>query len=202
MPGLHLFFVHVDRVVVGVEEEVPARQLGQRHAHGRDFAVMPPFFQAVLRQLLNVLVVGFLRPAVDVGVEAEVFVALVGLGKVDVPGLHLFFVHVDRVVVGVDPGGEFVEGFVVAVRTDAGVVAIVPVVDAADQVVASDGAVGEQGAAMQAAPVEDRDVVVVADDDEVYVGYQRVGGLAVFEFAPGGDFDRRCRQGFGRYHVS
>ena len=103
----------------------------------------------------------------QIGVEAEVLVAVVGLGKPVVPCRDLGFVHEDGVRVGVDPCSELVKRLLGVVRTDAGVVAVVPVVDAADEVVAADMAVGEEGAAVEAAAEEHGDPVVVADDDEV-----------------------------------
>ena len=50
-------------------------------------------------------------------------------------------------------------------------------------------AVGQQGAAVQAAAVEDRDSLVMPDDDEIDLADQRIGGLPVLELGQG--FDRK-----------
>ena len=64
---------------------------------------------------------------------------------------------------------------------------VVPAVHAAHEVVASDAAVGEQGATMLAATVQHRDLVVVADDHEVDVADEGSGRLAVGQVAPASD---------------
>ena len=160
-------------------EVVPARQLGGRHAHGAPRAVVADLGEPLAGQPLDVGVVRLLGGAVGVLVEAEVVVAPVGLGVALGPAADLGLVDVDGVVAGVDPGREAGEGLGVVVLADPGVVAVVPAVDAADEVGAVDVAVGQQGAAVEAAAEEDGDLVVVADDDQVDAGDQGVGGLAV-----------------------
>jgi len=58
---------------------------------------------------------------------------------------------------------EAPETLFVVVGTDAGIDPIVPVVEAADEIATSDVAVGEEGAAVEATPVEDGVVFSVAD---------------------------------------
>ena len=45
-------------------------------------------------------------------------------------------------------------------------------------------AVGQQGAAVQTAAVEDGHLLVVADDDEINIGDERVGRTPILELAP------------------
>ena len=116
----------------------PAGEIGERHAHRRNHPVVADLLQAVPGELLDVAVVGLLGRAVDIGVQAQVLVAPVGLRELVVPRRHLGFVHEDRVRAGVDPRAELVQRFLGVVGADAGVEAVVPVVNAADQVVAPD----------------------------------------------------------------
>ena len=102
-----------------------------------------------------------------VGVEAEILVPLEGLRVVLPPSADL--VRVDQNLAVLSPRGELGQDFFVIVFADAGIEAVVPVVDAADQVLAVDMAVGHERAPVQAAAVEDRHVVVVAHDAEIDV---------------------------------
>jgi len=79
---------------------------------------------------------------------------------------------------------EPVEVFRRVVGRDAGVDAVVPAVDPADQVVSTDHAVGHQRVPVLTAPAEHRMAVVEPHDDEVHAPC--VGGdrLAVLEFVP------------------
>ena len=76
------------------------------------------------------------------------------------------------------------EPFGVVVFADAGIVAVVPAVDPAVEVVALDPTVGEQGPAMVTAAEEDGDLIIVADDDQVDVGNQGVFWRAVDQLIP------------------
>ena len=162
---------------------VPRGEPVARHAHGVHRAVVPHLLEAVDGEVLDERDVRLLHRAVGrVGVVAVVRVPPEGLGVVVVPGRHLGLVHEDLVVL--HPGREALQPLLVLVLAHAGVDAEVPVVDAADEAVALDGAVGEEGAPVQAAAVEHRDVVVPAHDDEVDVGHPGGGGHAVLQFAP------------------
>jgi hypothetical protein len=57
----------------------------------------------------------------------------------------------------------------------------------ADEVVSLDVAVAEEHPAMQAAPVQDRHLVVVPDDHEVDILDPSVCGFTIGEVAPDGD---------------
>ncbi len=116
-------------------EIVPGRQLDLGDAHGRDLAVMAQLAQSVSGQLLDVAVLRLVRRAVDVLIESEIGVTLVGLWIVDGPGCDLAFVDQDSVRLLVDPSTELVQRLVVGILADAGVGAVVPVVEPADQVV-------------------------------------------------------------------
>ena len=70
-------------------------------------------------------------------------------------------------VVALDPAGELLQRLGVVVRAHAGVDPVVPAVQAAQQVVAVDVAVGQQRAAVQAPAVEHRVVVAPPDDHQV-----------------------------------
>ncbi|MPM88047.1 hypothetical protein SDC9_135148 [bioreactor metagenome] len=169
---------------------VPARQLGQRHAHRGDLALVPGPGQAVAGQHPDVRVLGLLGAAVDVGVQPLIGLAVVRLGVLLLPGRDLVPVDQHRVGRGVDPGREPRQHLVIGVRADPRRDAVVVPVHTADQVLAADEAVGEQRAAMQASPVEHRDLVVVADHHQVDARHQRVCGRTVRESAPGRDLHR------------
>jgi hypothetical protein len=116
------------------------------------------------------------------------------LGK----GVNLGAIDENSVFIRIQPGRELVERLVVVVLADAGVQAVVPLVDAADEVLAVDVAVGQEGTAVQAPSVQHRDLVPVADDDEIHLADEGVRGLAVLQLAPARDLYgrprlRRCR---------
>jgi ferredoxin len=98
-------------------------------------------------------------------------------------------VLVDQDLAAFDPRLERRQDLGVVVFADAGVDAIVPVMQAADQVFAVDETVREQRAAMQAAPVEHEDRVGAADDHEVHIGDQRIGRRAIGKLRPVGYHD-------------
>ena len=156
---------------------VPARQVLARHAHGDDDAVMAGLGKAVPGIALNEADMRFLGRRVRVGVEAEIVVPLEGLRVVLLPGADL--VGIDQDLAVLHPRGELGQHLRVIVLADAGIESVVPVVHAADQVLAVDMAVGHERAPVQAAAIEDGDLVVVAHDAEVDVADQRVGRLAV-----------------------
>ena len=176
----------------------PSRELGERHAHGGHRPVMSDPVESVPGQFLNVEVEGFLGPAVYVRIQAEVLVALVGLRMRLGKGVNLGAIDEHGVLIRIQPGRELVERLVVVVLADAGIQAVVPLMDAADEVLAVDVAVGQEGTAVQAPSVQHRDLVPVADDDEIHLADEGVRGLAVLQLAPARDLYgrprlRRCR---------
>ena len=150
--------------------------------------MVPDTLDATLGQPLDVCVVRLLGRAVDVRVEPEVLVALIGLGVLFLPSRNLVGIHEYGIVL--DPRREFLEDLRVAVFTDSGVQTVVPVMDPADQVVASHGTVGQERPPVEAATVQHGDLFVVADHDEVDPTYEGVSGLAVLQITPSGDFHR------------
>ena len=71
----------------------------------------------------------------------------------------------------------------VVVFADSGIDAVVPIVNSAKKVVAFDMPVAHQRSAMEATSVEHRDVIVVADNDEVDFARKCIGWLAVLQLA-------------------
>ncbi len=69
-------------------------------------------------------------------------------------------------------------------RCRAGFSVVAPTVHAADQALAVDVAIGEENAAMQTAPVEDRHLGVGSQDYKIDTGHQRVRGFAILEVGP------------------
>ena len=167
----------------------PLGQLVARHAHGADPAMVTDLGQPVFGQVLDVLIVRLLRPAVVILVESLVGLAIVGLGIVQRPGADLVLIHPD--LVAFHPGAEAVELFRGIVGADAGLVAVVPVVKATDDISALDAAVGHQGTAVRAAAVEHRDLLLVrpADENQIHAGGQGIGGFQRFDGRPRGQRD-------------
>ena len=159
---------------------VPARQVLARHAHGHDDAVMAGLGEPVLGVALDEPDMGLLGRGVSVGVEAEIFVAVEGLWVVLPPRSDL--VRIDQDLAVLDPRRELGQDLCVIVFADARIEAVIPIVHAADQVLAVDMAVGHERAPVQTAAVEDRHVVVVAHDAEIDLAGQRISRLAVLQF--------------------
>ncbi len=195
-PGLHgrLVCEGAARELRGEELNVgPARELGQGHTHGRDRSVVADARVPLAGQLLDVCVEGFFRRAVRILVRPEVDLTIPGLRVLLGPRLHLGLVDHHGVGVEIDPRLEPLEHFVVGVLAHPRVDAVVPSVKATDEVRTVDEPIGQQGASMQAAPVEHRDLVVGADHHQVDTTDQSVGRGAVGKGAP-----RRDLEGAGR----
>ena len=141
--------------------------------------------QPVVGELANEFDVGLIRGAHRVLKCPLIGVAVIGLRVRALPGEDFFFIHPHLVLL--HPGVELGQDFAVVVFADPGVVAVIPAVHTADQVVAGDVAVGHQRAAVGAAPVQYRNPVVVADDHQVNVGNQRVGWFAILKRVPVSD---------------
>ncbi len=115
--------------------------------------MVPHLLQSILRQSLDVLVVGLGRRPVGIGVQPQVGSPIVRLRVGPGPLLDLLLVHEDGVLVEIDPGVELGQRFVGVVAAHARVETIVPVVDPTNQVFAADRAVSEEGSAVQASAV-------------------------------------------------
>jgi hypothetical protein len=166
---------------------VPRRQQGPRDPHGRDRAVVADLAQPVPGQRVDVLAPRLIGGAVHILVQPQVLVAPVGLGVHAGPLGDGVGVHQD--LVALDPGCEAVQRLGVGVLADAGVQAVVPAVDPADQVGAVDVTVGHERAAMQAAPEQDRAAVVPAHDHQIDLADEGSLGLTIDELGPDGDGD-------------
>ncbi len=164
---------------------IPRGQITASHAHCVHDAVMAGFLQAVLGVGLDLLDMRLDRIAVHVGVKAEIAVALERLRMFGFPRGHL--VGIDEDLPVFDPASEFLQNFMVVVFTDAGIEAVIPMMQPAHQIVAIDIAVREQRAAMQAAAIEHGDLFAIAYDDEIDAADQRVGRFSVFKLIPDGD---------------
>ncbi len=115
-------------------------------------------FDAALGKRVDELGRGLVRRPLRVSVGTEVGVAIVRLGVDLRPVGH--FVRVDEDFIALDEGLEPGQGFVVAVLGHPGIDPVIPVMHAADQILAANKAVGEKGPAVKAATVENGDVTV------------------------------------------
>ena len=168
-------------------DRVPGRESVARHSHRRDLAVMADRLQPVAAQLLDAPHVGLVGGAVRVGVHTEIGVTVVGLGMLACPIADLVAVDDHRSVL--DPRAESVQALAVVVRADAGAEAVVQPWTPHKQVLVDDGAVGHEGATVEASAVEHRHLVVEADDHEVHVAHERADRLTVGYLGPAGDLD-------------
>ena len=73
--------------------------------------------------------------------------------------------------------------FGVVVLADPGVDPVIPIVNSTEKVVAFNVTIAHQGRSMQAASVQYRDAVILANDHQVDFTCQCVGRLAVLQFA-------------------
>ena len=112
----------------------------------------------------------------------QIGVAIERLGVFIMPGRDLVLIDAD--MAALDPGLELMEGFGIVVLGHAGVVAIIPVVYAADQIIAVDMAVRHQGAAVQATAIKHGHFIIIAHDHQVDIGDARVGRVAVVKLGP------------------
>jgi hypothetical protein len=172
----------------------PAGQLVERHAHGRDLAVVPESAQAVPGERLDVAVVRLFGRSVHVLIRAQVLFAPVGLRVLLGEGRDLGLIDPDRVRLRVDLRCEPVQRLFVAVLADARVESVVPSVHAADQVGTVDVPIGEQRPTMMTATVHHGDLVIVPDHDQVHVRDEGVRGGTISELTP----SRHSDPGSGR----
>ena len=144
---------------------VPGGKLLAGNAHRGDEAVMPDLGEPVLGELVNLHHVRLLDRAVRIGVETLVHVRVERLRMVQLPTDHL--VEVDEEAVAVDHRRELRERLGVVVHAHTRRDAVVPTVQAADEVFTVKVAVGEQRASMETPAVQHRVLIVAADDHEL-----------------------------------
>ena len=166
---------------------VPGRQVLARHPHRRHRAIVTDVLQPVPRELLNLLVERFLRYPMDVRVEAQILLSIVGLRRLVRPSPNLLLVDEHRVRVVIDPGSELGQNLGVVVGAHARIDSVVPAVQATDEVVAFDLSIDHQGPSMQTSTVQYRHLVVVPKNHQIDARHQCVGRHAVSERAPLGD---------------
>ena len=128
-----------------------------------------------------------LRSAVDILVGPLVAVAVVRLGMIELPGGDLILIDPHLVVF--DPAAEPGQLLLILILADAGVEAIVPTVDTADEVCPFNTPIGKERASVVAAAVHHRHLPIVADDHQIDIGHKGVGGLTVGQLTEIGDRD-------------
>ena len=160
---------------------VPVGQFAPRHAHCVDLAVMAGPFEPALGVTPDQSGIGLLLdPVRCVRIEPEIGLAVEGLRVLLPPGLDL--VGIDQNRVAFDPGGELREHLLVGIFRHARVEPVVPVVKPADQVPPPHEPVRHERAPVQAATIENRDLIVEAHDDKVDLADKRIGRLAIGQF--------------------
>jgi len=127
--------------------------------------MVPHAIETLPGEILNVGNVRLLRSPMNIRVKAQVLVSPVGLRILIAPGFHFGRVDIDSVRLNVYPGAKLLQDFRVVVLADAGVITEIPAMDTADEIWTLDGTVSEEGTAMKTAPVENRDLVFVSNDD-------------------------------------
>ena len=142
---------------------------------------MADSFFAFASQHLNVAIARFFRTSVNVLVESEILIPLKRLRVFGCERVNVGFFY--QHIIAVDRRFEFMKRLGVVVFTDSGIDAVVPIVNSAKKVVAFDMPVAHQSSAMEATSVEHRDVIVVADNDEVDFARKCIGWLAVLQLA-------------------
>ena len=131
-------------------DPVPRRKLFAGHAHGRHRPVRARLGQAVGRELVDEADERLLHHHVRVAVVPLVDVRVERLGVAHEVVGHLECIDVDTVVL--DPAGELLQRLGVVVGAHPGVDAVVPAVQAAQQVVPVDGPVRQQRPPVLAPP--------------------------------------------------
>ena len=163
---------------------VPVGKLSSRHAHRIHRPMVAGLRQAIAGECLDLAVEGLFMLAMRrVLVEAQIGVAVIGLGIGARPVGDL--VGIDEHVLALGPGLEFVQRLFVIVLRHAGIDAVVPIVHPADQIVILvHMAVGHQRAAVQAAAIEHRHLIVETHHHKVDALDQRIGRCPVGKRRP------------------
>ena len=104
------------------------------YAHGIHDAVMADLGQTIAGIGLDQSVEGLGGVMAGILIIAQIRVSIERLGIFIVPGGDLVFVHVE--LAALHPGGELMQRFFIVVFRNAGVVAVIPIMHAANQIVA------------------------------------------------------------------
>ncbi len=120
-----------------------------------------------------------------VGIKAEIGIAVEGLGVVFRPGVDLVGVHPDCAIL--KPGIELRQLLVIGILRHARVETVIPVVHAADQVATTHETVGHQRAAVQAAAIKNRYVLVEAHNHQIDFANERILRRAIWKIGESGD---------------
>jgi len=160
---------------------VPIGQILTRYAHRVDHPVMTGLGKPVARILLDQLVIGlFMFFVARVLIETEISIAIVRLRIVLAPRSDL--IGIDTNLVFFDPGPELPQFFRILIFRDPGIQPVVPVMHAADQIIiVVDMSIGHQRAAVKAAAIEHRNLLIELHHDEIDLGNQRISRLSIFE---------------------
>ena len=123
-------------------------------------------------------VIGLLGRAVAcIGVQAQIIVAVEGLRVIPCPGSD--FIFVDKHIAIFDPGSEFRQFLIVGIFGNTEIEPVIPIVNAANQIVATYKSVGHEGTAMQTSAIENRRFIIHAHDYKIDLADQGIFGLTV-----------------------
>jgi len=167
----------------------PEGKLRDGYSHGRYLPMVPDLSQSVPGKFLNVCVVRFLGPSVGILIETQVFLSLIGLRVLLEPAHYLFLIHQHRIPFAVDPSSKLVEGLGVVVFAHSRVQAVIPSMHTTNQVMAVHVPIGHEGATVEAPPIENRNLLVMADHHQVHLRHQGINGFPIPELTPHGDLD-------------
>jgi hypothetical protein len=145
---------------------------------------MPHCLDASLCELLDVSRVwlDLRRFAIECGVGTHPLLwgHAVGLRMFGGEAAHLGGIHIDGFIL--HPSGELLELLFRVVLADAGVIPIVPAMDAADEILPLDVAVAQQDTTVETPTVQHRYITVCEDHDEVDICHAHVGRHTVLKF--------------------
>ncbi len=130
---------------------IPTGQARARDAHGTARSVVAVLAQAIPRQVLDGCDVRLLLGGVGIRVQSLIGIPLEGLRMALRPTFDFGFVNPYLVVF--DPGFELRQGLGVVVCAHTRIPAVIPRVQAADQVVPLHETIGHERAAVQSAPI-------------------------------------------------
>jgi hypothetical protein len=129
--------------------------------------------------------------AVRVLIESEIGVPIVRLGILVMPRCDFRFVNQNSVGVMVDRAAELVQNLLIVVFGNPGIQTIVPVVNAANEVVAIHEPVRHERTAVETPSVKNRYLVIKSHHNQVDICDKRIGRLTIFKIAPRSDFERK-----------
>jgi hypothetical protein len=150
--------------------------------------------QAILRQRLNQLDVRLGFVAMRVGIGSQVLLALERLWIGPCIFLDLGFINPNLAFF--NPSCELAELLIVVVFADSGVITPIPLVDAANQIIALHRSIGERSATVMTAAVQHGNLIFavarIPNHDQVHTGNQGIGRGEWSELIP-----REYRELFG-----